>query len=183
MEASDDDDEDDGEKGKKASGSDQEESNEEKDDDGDDGDDAVAPTLIPVKIVDGKAVPIEEYSDNEPTQKTVDLSSMTPEERAKLSQEVSATRVFTTGEFEKMRKLVERQERLKRDPRAAARLKRRRAQGKDFEELSESDDSEGDSDEERFYIKGAVRTNEIMAETKKKRASKIDRLEKVLAGR
>merc|ERR1719512_120135 len=185
MEASDDDDEDDGEKGKKASGSDQEESNEEKDDDGDDGDDAVAPTLIPVKIVDGKAVPIEEYSDNEPTQKTVDLSSMTPEERAKLSQEVSATRVFTAAEFAKMRKLVERQERLKRDPRAAARIKRRRAQGKDFEELSDDDDeSDVDSgDEERVYVKGAVSTNEIMADTKKKRASKIERLEKVLAGR
>jgi len=147
-------------------------------------DDTVAPNLVPVKIVNGKAVPIEENSGSEHVHKTVDLSSMTPEERAKLSQEVSATRVFTAVEFAKMRKLVERQERLKRDPRAAARLKRRRAQGKDFEELSDDDESDVDSDnEERVYIKGAVSTNEIMADTKKKRASKIERLEKVLAGR
>ncbi len=148
-------------------------------------DDTVAPNLVPVKIVNGKVIPIEEKSDSESEEKTLDLSSMTPEQRAKLSQEVSATRVFTTVEFEKMRKLVERQERLKRDPRAAARLKRRRAQGKQFEELSDDDDdSDSDSvDEERVYIKGAFSANEIMAETKKKRASKIERLEKVLAGR
>ena len=140
-----------------------------------------APTLVPVKIVDGKAIPITN-TDDESAEKTLDLSSMTPEERAKLSTEISSTRVFTAAEFEKMRKLVERQERLKRDPRAIARLKRRRAQGKEFEELSD-DESDDSDDEAGVYIKGAVNAHDIMAEAKKKRSSKMDKLEKIIAGR
>ena len=138
----------------------------------------IAPNLVPVKIVNGKPVPIEEE------EKTVDLSTMTAEERAKLKEEVSSTRVFTASDFEKMRKLVERQERLKRDPRAAARLKRRRAQGKEFEELSDDDSDDYDSEEEgKIHVKGAVNAIDIMADTKKKRANKMERLEKILTGR
>ena len=110
-------------------------------------------------------------------------SKMTAEERKKLSMDVSSTRVFTSADFEKMRKLVEREERVKRDPRAAARLKRLRAQqGKDFEELS--DDSDVNSDDEGgVHVKGAVNMMDIAAESKRKRASKIERLEKILQGR
>jgi protein SDA1 len=154
---------------------------EEMEGDEDDDDDDNAPTLVPVKIVNGKAVPVNgEANDKKP----LDLSSMTPEERAKFNEEISSTRVFTAAEFEKMRKLVDRQERLKRDPRAAARLKRRKAQGKEFEELSDDDSDSDDSDEEqRVHVKGAVSTLDIMAEAKKKRANKMERLEKIVAGR
>ena len=70
-----------------------------------------------------------------------------------LKQKESINRIFTKTGFEKMRKLLEREERIKRDPRAAARLKRRRSQGIDFEELSD-DDSGIDSDQEdRIYVK------------------------------
>jgi protein SDA1 len=142
-----------------------------------------APTLVPVTIIDGKPVPLENpESVNE--DKTVDLASMTPEQRAKFNEEISSSRVFTAADFEKMRKLVEREERLKRDPRAAARMKRRRAQGKEFEELSD-DESEADSDDDegRVQVKGAVNANDIMADAKRKRANKMERLEKIIAGR
>ena len=143
-------------------------------------DDEKAPRLVPVKVVDGKIVP---DTSKKVEDDTIDLSKMTREERAALKQEISSTRVFTTSDFEKMRKLVEREERVKRDPRAAARLKRRRAQGKDFEELSD-DNSDIDSDEEdRIHVKGAVNATDLMAESKKKRANKIERLEKILSGR
>lgn len=144
--------------------------------------DETSPTLVPVKIADGKLVPITN-TDEEAEEKMIDLASMTPEERAKFNAEISSTRVFTTADFAKMRKLVDRQERLKRDPRAVARMKRRRAQGKEFEELSD-DESDHDSDDEaRVYIKGAVNAYDIMADAKKKRSSKMEKLEKVLAGR
>ena len=148
----------------------------------DSSDNEKAPTLVPVKIVDGKAVPVSDL-ESKVNRSSIDLASMTPEQRAKLNEQISSTRVFTAEEFEKMRKLVEREERIKRDPRAAARLKRRRAQGREFEELSD-DESDDDSDEEaKIYVKGAVNTNDIMADAKRKRANKMERLEKVLAGR
>lgn len=112
----------------------------------------------------------------------VDLSKMTAAEREKLKQEVSATRIFSAADFVKMRKLVEREERLKRDPREAARRKRAIARGQEFEELS--DDSSVDStDDEGIRIKGAVNPLEIMADSKKKRQSKAEKLEKIIAGR
>ena len=119
----------------------------------------------------------------------IDLSKMTKEEREKLKQEVSSTRVFTAADFEKMRKLVEREERAKRDPREAARRKRAIAQGKEFEELS-GDESDGggsiendSDDEDQIRITGAVNPTEIMAASKKKRQSKAEKLQKIIAGR
>lgn len=149
-------------------------------DEADESDGEKAPRLVPVKIVNGKIVPdTKEGVEGD----TLDLSKMTRKERAALRQDISSNRVFSTSDFEKMRKLVDREERVKRDPRAAARLKRRRAQGKEFEELSD-DDSDIDSDEEdRIHTKGAVNASDIMAESKKKRANKIERLEKIVAGR
>lgn len=143
-----------------------------------DDDDSVAPTLVKAKEVDGKMV----QADDEEEDATMDLTKMTAEERNKISMEASSTRIFTTADFEKMRRLVERQERVKRDPRAAAKLKRLRAQGREFEELS--DDSDTDSEDDgAVHIKGAVGMMDIAAEAKKKRASKIERLEKILSGR
>ena len=113
----------------------------------------------------------------------IDLSKMSPEEREKLKQDVSSTRVFTAADFIKMRKLVEREERAKRDPREAARRKRAIAQGRFFEELSD-DDSDFDSDnEEEIKISGAFNPNQIMAEAKRKRASKAEKLKKIIEGR
>jgi len=144
--------------------------------------DGVAPTLIPVKEVNGKMVPVKEGDADDEEDSILDLSKMSGEERAKLKQDISSTRIFTSADFEKMRRLVEREERAKRDPRAGARLKRLRAQGRDFEELS--DDSGLDSDDDgRINIKGAVNLMDIAAEAKRKRANKIERLEKIVAGR
>jgi len=111
----------------------------------------------------------------------VDLSKMTLEEREKLKQDVSSTRIFSTADFIKMRKLVERERRLKCDPREAARRKRAIARGQEFEELS--DDSSVEMDDDEVRIKGAVNPYEIMAEAKRKRQSKAERIEKILAGR
>lgn len=154
----------------------------EKIEESDDDEDEVAPTLVPTKIVDGKAVPANTSDEEDEIEKPIDLSKMTPEERAKFNQEISSTRIFTSADFAKMKKLVDREQKLKRDPRAAARLKRRRAQGREFEELSD-DDSDSDSEDEGIHIKGAVNSTDIMAASKKKRANKIERLEKILAGR
>jgi protein SDA1 len=115
-------------------------------------------------------------------EEVIDLSKMTQEERDKLKQHVSSTRVFTAADFEKMRRLVEREERAKRDPREAARRKRAIAQGREFEELSD-EESDVDSDDEEIRISGAVNPGEIMAEAKRKRTHKAEKLKKIIAGR
>merc|ERR1712070_526937 len=84
-------------------------------------------------------------------EEVLDLSKMTQEERNKLKQEISSTRVFTAADFIKMRKLVEREERARRDPREAARRKRAIARGQEFDELS--DDDFDDSDDEDDMIR------------------------------
>ncbi|CAB9517615.1 Protein SDA1 homolog [Seminavis robusta] len=114
--------------------------------------------------------------------KVIDLSKMTPEERAKLRMEVSATRSFTPKDFGLMRRLVEREQRAKRDPREAARRKRALAKGDGFEELSGDDESDSDSDED-IHVAGAVNPTDIMASATRKRQSKAERLAKVVAGR
>merc|ERR1712070_969460 len=116
-------------------------------------------------------------------EEVLDLSKMTQEERNKLKQEVSSSRVFTAADFAKMRKLVEREERARRDPREAARRKRAFAQGKEFDFLSDSDDDFSSDDEDAVRIKGAVNPDMIMAEAKRKRKSKAEKLKKVLEGR
>jgi protein SDA1 len=108
----------------------------------------------------------------------VDVSKLSKEERNKLKQQASSTRIFSAAEFDKMRKLVERENRAKRDPREAARRKRAIAQGREFEEIS--DDS--DSDEE-IHVAGAVNPRDLMAAAKRKRQSKAEKLQKILAGR
>jgi len=115
-------------------------------------------------------------------EEVLDLSKMTQEERNKLKQEISSSRVFTAADFAKMRKLVEREERARRDPREAARRKRAIAQGKEFDFLSDSD-FDSDDDEDQVKIKGAVNPDMIMAEAKRKRKSKAEKLQKVLEGR
>jgi len=120
--------------------------------------------------------------DQEQKEDVLDLSKMTQEERNKLKQEISSTRVFTAADFAKMRKLVQREERARRDPREAARRKRAIARGQAFDELSE-DDFDEDDEEDNIHVKGAVNPDAIMAEAKRKRKSKAERLKKVLEGR
>lgn len=135
------------------------------------GSDGEAPDLV---VLDGEA--------KSPAAKTIDLSTMSAEERNKLKQEVSSTRVFTSSDFQKMRKLVEREQRAKRDPRETARVKRAIARGEEFQELS--DDSEGDSsDEDEIRIAGAINPNDLYALAKRKRVSKAEKLQKIIAGR
>mmetsp|Transcript_16710 Transcript_16710/g.33991 ORF Transcript_16710/g.33991 Transcript_16710/m.33991 type:complete len:896 (-) Transcript_16710:104-2791(-) len=116
--------------------------------------------------------------------RTLDLSKLSEKERAKLKQEISSTRIFTTAEFVKMRKLVERQQQARRDPRLAAKLKRAIARGEEYDDISDFDsDEEVDSDDDNVHISGAVNPTDIMAEAKRKRMSKAEKLEKILEGR
>jgi protein SDA1 len=140
--------------------------------------DVEAPALVRLKSDPAETGETQDEADDEDV---VDLSKMTPEEREELKQKVSGTRVFTATDFEKMRKLVEREKRAKRDPREAARRKRAIAQGKEFDELS--DDSDSDSDDEQVRTTGVVNPADIMAEAKRKRQSKAEKLEKIVAGR
>ena len=144
--------------------------------------DEVAPDLVKVKEVNGKVVPAVEEGDEAEDDSTIDLSKMSAEQREKLAMDVSSNRVFTAADFQKMRKLVEREEKAKRDPRAAARLKRLRAKGEEFEELSDDSDPDSD-DEDGVHTKGAVNVMDIQAEAKRKRANKLERLQKILSGR
>jgi protein SDA1 len=164
------------------------EEEEEEEEEEEDEEEEEAPTLVQVKEVDGKMVPIGEDGKilPETIQPAIDLSRMTKEERAALALQVSSTRIFTAEDFAKMRKLVEREERAKRDPRAAARLKRRKAKGRDFEALSDDSDTDGsdaEGEEKKVHVRGAVDVMDIAAMAKRKRASKIERLEKIIAGR
>jgi protein SDA1 len=141
--------------------------------------DEEAPNLV---FVDPKEEDENEGTDEESKEEVLDLSKMTAEERDKLKQHVSSTRIFTASDFAKMKKLVEREERARRDPREAARRKRAIARGQEFEELSE-EDSDASVDEDHIHVKGAVNPDEIMAEAKRKRQSKAEKLQKIVAGR
>jgi protein SDA1 len=148
--------------------------------------DEEAPDLIVVDPNDGKKEETEgENQDGSDDEDVLDLSKMTPEEREKLKQEVSSTRIFSAADFVKMRKLVEREELARRDPREAARRKRAIARGQEFEELSgeDSDAASDGEDGKQIRIKGAVNPDQIMAESVRKRQTKAEKLQKILAGR
>ena len=140
--------------------------------DGNESDEEEAPDLVPLAE--------DEEGENE-KELPIDLSKMSQKDRAKLQQQVSSTRIFTTAEFAKMQKLVERQEKARRDPRLAAKLKRAKAKGEEFDDMS--DDGSDASDDEDLHIKGVVNATDIMAEAKKKRMSKAEKLEKIIEGR
>lgn len=110
---------------------------------------------------------------------TIDVTKLSREEREQLKQKMSSSRIFTTKDFEKMRKLVDRENRAKRDPRETARRKRAEARGQDYDALSDDDGEEDDP----IRISGAVNPEDIMAMSKKKRQSKAEKLESILAGR
>eukprot|EP00977_Amphora_coffeiformis_P001272 scaffold261_cov170-Amphora_coffeaeformis.AAC.20 len=109
----------------------------------------------------------------------IDVSKLSQQEREQLKQKMSSSRIFTTEDFIKMRKLVEKETRAKRDPREKARRKRAEARGQDYDALSDSDDEE----DEPVRIAGAVNPEDIMAMSKKKRQNKAEKLESILAGR
>merc|ERR1712232_686438 len=129
----------------------------------------------------------------------IDLTKLTPNQRNELSQKVSSTRIFSTKDFMKMRKLIARQEKLKRDPRAAARLKRLKAQGREDELLlsddeyddddinsnSDNDDDdnniEDDSDsDDEIHIQGAVHPDILRSTLHRKKMNKVERLAMLL---
>jgi len=159
------------------------EENEESDnDDNPEDDDEEAPSLINLDEVN-----LENVNLNE-----IDITKLTAEQRNELSQKVSSTRIFSASDFIKMRKLLARQEKLKRDPRAAARLKRLKAQGREDELLlsgsdddnSDEDISDSDSDsDDEIHIKGAVNPDILRSTLHRKKMNKVERLAKVIAGR
>ena len=140
--------------------------------------DGEAPDLMLLEEKDTGAD--EKTEEGDRSESKLDLSKLSEKERAKLQQEMSSTRIFSTAEFAKMQKLVNRQQRALRDPRLAARLKRAKANGDEFADMSDSDI---DSDDEEIHIKGAVNNIDIMAEAKRKRMNKAERLEKIIEGR
>lgn len=142
-------------------------------------DDDTAPELVNLDDFE------EESTGSTPqVEPTIVLSKLSDTERNNLRQNISSTRIFSTADFEKMRKLVARAEREKRDPRAAARRKRMEALGQTWEELSENESSvDSDDDTDAVKTAGVVRPDDIMAEAKRKRQSKAEKLEKIMAGR
>lgn len=186
----DDDDDDDSESGwvemKEGDGEDEEDVSdsgwvEMKDEEEEESDDE-APDLVLLGDDDDNADEKEEDGDAAANGDDVDYSKLSKEDRAKLQQEVSSTRIFTASEFAKMQKLVARQQQARRDPRLAAKLKRAVARGEEFADMSDSD-SDDDSDDEDIHIKGAVNATDIMADAKRKRMNKAEKLEKIIEGR
>eukprot|EP00970_Alexandrium_tamarense_P008423 scaffold1596_cov176-Alexandrium_tamarense.AAC.2 len=151
-------------------------------DDDDEEEDEASDEDAPDLVLLGDKETINGDEGNDSKEMAKDLSKLSPKERAKLQQEVSSTRIFTTAEFAKMQKLVERQQQARRDPRMAAKLKRAIAKGEEFADLSD-DDSDIDSDDDDIHISGAVNPTDIMADAKRKRMSKAEKLQKVLEGR
>lgn len=139
-----------------------------------------APDLV--LLGEDKALSTKPEANNETEGEQLDLSKLSKGDRAKLQQQVSSTRIFTAAEFAKMQRLVERQQQAKRDPRLAAKLKRAKAKGEEFADISDSD-SDVDPDDEDIHIKGAVNATDIMADAKRKRMSKAEKLEKIIEGR
>jgi protein SDA1 len=174
--------------GEDESDSDDEDGWEEVDDDDEDDEemeedsDVEAPDLV---ILDGESKTDEGEGTNDEGEgpKVIDLSKMTMEQRDKLKQEISSTRVFTSSDFEKMRKLVEREKQAKRDPREAARIKRAIARGDEFQELSEDSGDDSSDEEKEVRVTGAVSPRDLLALAKRKRQSKAEKLSKIIAGR
>jgi len=169
---------------------------EEKDpisDDEMDDDEEEAPSLINLDEVNLDKVNLDE----------IDLTTLTSTQRNELSQKVSSTRIFSTKDFIKMRKLVNRQEKLKRDPRAAARIKRLKAQGREDELLLSGDEIDDDDDEidsnsdddddnnikddsdsdDEIHIQGALNPDVLRSTLHRKKANKAERLAKIISGR
>jgi len=168
----------------------------EEDDGVDDSDDESAPNLVLLgkdnEVIDeagdnasATEVAAETAEEAEDEEEVLDVSKMSPAERQKLKQEMSSTRIFSASDFEKMRRLVEREEKLKRDPREAARRKRVAAKGQDFEDLSGADSSDGadSDDDEQVRVSGAVNPTDIMAQANRKRLSKAEKLKQVIANK
>jgi protein SDA1 len=125
----------------------------------------------------------EDDASEETKGNTVDYSLLSKEDRAKLQQKVSSTRIFTAAEFAKMQKLVARQQQARRDPRLAAKLKRAAARGQEFADMSDSESDYDSDNEDNVHIKGAVSATDIMADAKRKRMNKAEKLEKIIEGR
>ena len=107
---------------------------------------------------------------------------LSKEEKEKLRAEVSSTRVFSSADFLRMKKLASREAAEMRDPRAAARRKKAVARGEAFADMSE-DEGYSSDENTKTYVKGAIEPSQIMAEATKRKHSKLDRLQTILDGR
>lgn len=141
-------------------------------------DDEDTPKLVQLDA-DGNPIDPEDAEEADGEGALTDVSKMSTEQRDKIKQDVSANRIFSAADFARMRKLVDRENKAKRDPREAARRKRAIARGEDYDDLSDDDDD----DDEDIRVAGAVNPGDIMANAKRKRQSKAERLEGILAGR
>ncbi|KAL7443276.1 hypothetical protein ACHAXH_007075 [Discostella pseudostelligera] len=159
---------------------DEDNEDEEDEDDAFDDDEEVSDDEAPDLVLLGESNDEGAADGEKDTEKKLDLSKMSAKDRAKLQQQVSSTRIFTAAEFAKMQKLVERQKQARRDPRLAAKLKRAKAKGEEFADISDDDD---DNSDDELHIKGAVNATDIMADAKRKRMSKAEKLEKIIEGR
>mmetsp|Transcript_33175 Transcript_33175/g.76537 ORF Transcript_33175/g.76537 Transcript_33175/m.76537 type:complete len:265 (+) Transcript_33175:1254-2048(+) len=128
-------------------------------------DDEKCPTLVPIGTGEGEPTP--------------SLTKLTTEERDSIRRDVSSTRIFSTEDFTRMAKLVQREEAAKRDPRLMA--KRRRA-GDKFEPLSDDDDSSSDEDE-GVRIRGQTEAGDLLGSGARRRKSRAEKLERIQAGR
>ncbi len=108
-------------------------------------------------------------------------------DRSKIRRSVTASRIFSSSDYSKMRRLVERERAIARDPRLAAKRKRAERAG-EFELLegdgwSGDDGGESDEGEEGGGARGIVTAEDIMAEQRRRRLSKVERLESIRSGR
>ncbi|GMI16613.1 hypothetical protein TrLO_g15633 [Triparma laevis f. longispina] len=126
-------------------------------------------------------------SDDDPEEapKLVETDQM------KIRAETSQNRIFSSAELNKIKKLVAREKAMRRDPRLAAKRKRMEAAGEadllSGDELGDSSDSDLDNyesdEEEDIATKRNVTPGDIMAESKRRRLNKMERLESIKKGR
>jgi len=136
-------------------------------------------------------IPLEDDSEGDEAPTLVETDEK--KKAMKVRQEVSSTRIFSSEDFEKMRKLAAREKAIARDPRLMARKKRQeaKAKGEQGEDDSEEDSDESDFDDYSDYSEGEddigskhiIGARDIMALSKKKKLSKIERLESIKQGR
>ncbi|GMH85777.1 hypothetical protein TrST_g4813 [Triparma strigata] len=125
-------------------------------------------------------------SEGEEAPKLVETDQM------KVRAEVSQNRIFSSAELNKIKKLVAREKAIRRDPRLAAKRKRMEAAGEaellSGDDLGDSSDSDLDNygssdDEEDIATQRNVTPGDIMAESKRRRLNKMERLESIKKGR
>jgi len=110
-----------------------------------------------------------------------DKKPLTKEEAEKIRAETSSNRVFSSQDFERMKKLAAREAAEKRDPRAMAKRRKLIKEGKTFDDMS---DDEGEEDNKGVLrVKGMINPENIMAESVRRKNDRMDRLQSIMEGR